>query len=132
MYKFLLTFVFLLLIGYCYSQQGGSIKGQIKDAEMFEEPLLFAQVVLENSTQAAQTNFHGIFEFIEVPEGHHILRISYPGYKTLKIPVQVKNNQITKVDQSLKARTLDISSLLESDASATNLYNQPEKAEEGK
>ena len=113
--KILLTIIFLLTSFYGISQEKGVIKGTITDAEMFGEPLLFAHVSLKSTEHSIQTNFHGHFELSEITAGDYILFVQYPGYENLEIPVSVKEDQITRIDQSLQARKLNMLEVAETE-----------------
>jgi hypothetical protein len=94
-----------------FSQQAGTITGQITDQEMNNEPLLYAQIVLKNSEKEVQSNLHGNFEITDVAPGNHMLSISYPGYDTVDVPVEVKANKATTVQTSLAAMTVSLDEL---------------------
>lgn len=117
--KIILTFLLLSTSLVSLSQNRGSIQGKITDSEMFNEPLLMAQVSLKNSSRTAQTNFHGNFELEDIDPGKYILLIRYLGYETLEIPVQVGPDKITRIERSLSAKRIDVTSILQSETATT-------------
>jgi len=110
----------LLLIATNVFSQEGSIKGKILDVEMNNEPLLFANIQIKDTNYVAQTNFHGNFEIANLTTGDYTLVISYPGYETIEMLVTVENGIETKINNGLKAKTInmqDVSMLHELDNS---------------
>ena len=119
--KLLLTTLLLTVSFTCFSQNKGTIKGTITDAEMLGEPLLFAHVSLKSTTHAIQTNFHGNFEMSDVTPGDYTLFVQYPGYDSLEIPVSIEEDQITRIDQSMQAKKINLHSVVQTEAiSSTN------------
>ncbi|WP_297798540.1 carboxypeptidase-like regulatory domain-containing protein [uncultured Eudoraea sp.] len=104
-----LALVFSLLFSVLlFSQQEGSVVGTILDKEVFNEPLLFANVQLKNTTKSTQTNFHGNFELHDIKAGNHILVVSYLGYETLEIPITIEENKTTTVLNELEAKKISL------------------------
>lgn len=89
-----------------YAQATGSVRGKILDSEMFNEPLLMATVSLKNTDWSDQTNFNGNFEITEVAPGDYMLEISFLGYESLEVPIEIKEDQQLEILESLKAKTL--------------------------
>ena len=101
-----------LVMGIGFSQTQGTIKGNVLDNEMQNEPLLFANVQLKGADKKTETNFHGNFEFNNIETGKYTLVVSYAGYETTEIPVEVLANNVTRVKQGLKAKTIDLTTIL--------------------
>jgi len=106
---------FLFFSGLIFSQSTGAVSGTITDLEMNGEPLLYANVKLENTEWNAQTNLHGNFEIKGVALGNYVLAVSFPGYETLKIPVGIAKNDVVKIHRGLSAKSLDVGQLLVSE-----------------
>ena len=111
------TFFFvcaLLFSSLAFSQEHASLRGHITDLESFGEPLLYANVELKGAEVKTQTNLHGNFEIDEVAPGSYTLVISYLGYETNEIPLEIKENETLEINASLSAKTInvDLSSLL--------------------
>ncbi len=104
MRKGILTFLITFTALTCYSQEKGGIMGRITDAELTDEPLLFAQVSLSDVNKTVQTNFHGNFELSNILPGNYILTVTYLGYETLRMPVTVIENEQTYIKQSLSVK----------------------------
>ena len=90
------------------AQSGGIVKGTITDMEMGGEPLMFAQVSLEDTAWHTETNFHGNFELPHIIPGSYVLKIESLGYETLTVSVEVTANNIVQVDKGLHAKTISL------------------------
>ena len=101
------------------AQSSGTISGRILDFEDNGEPLLFANISLKNTAISEQTNFHGNFEIEGVLPGDYVIAISYLGYETKELPIQVKANQITSIHEALKALSLNSPALTVSEPGIT-------------
>ena len=123
--KILLPLIFLLTSFHAFSQEKGVIRGTITDAEMFDEPLLFAHVSLKSTTHSIQTNFHGNFELTDITAGDYILFVQYPGYENLEIPISVKEDQVTRIDHSLQARKLNMYEVAETEGISSTSVAEP-------
>ncbi|MGJ8667577.1 MAG: TonB-dependent receptor [Patiriisocius sp.] len=88
MNKYLLSTMLILFL--CFS-----IKAQTTDlhirvlSESDNEPLLGATVYFEELEKGAITDFDGIATFTDMRDGQYQITISYLGFKTLKINIQI-------------------------------------------
>ncbi len=105
--KNILLITMLLVIGNLFSQNKGTIVGKVSDIELNDEPILFAQVEIKNSSKTAQTNFHGNFEISDITPGEYTLVFSFLGYETVEVPVEVKNNETIRVNGKLKTKVVE-------------------------
>jgi hypothetical protein len=111
-------FISILLISAgLYSQDLGTIKGTITDWEMNNEPLLFAEIAVKNTPWKTRTNFRGNFELTDVAPGNYTLAISFLGYDTLEVPVEVTKKGTSTIQEALKAKTIALE--------AISLYDSP-------
>ena len=78
-------FLFLSIITFA---QTSDISISVSDAET-NEPLLGATVYFEELEKGAVTDFDGIATFTEIPNGNHIIKISYIGFKTIETTIDV-------------------------------------------
>ncbi len=75
-----------------------SVKAQTSDilikvlSESENEPLFGATVYFEELEKGAVTDFDGIATFTEIPNGEHIIIISFLGFETLKTNILIPNN----------------------------------------
>ena len=79
-------------------KEGSTFKivGSLVDSSK-SEPMMYVNVTLlekDDSTfvKGARTDANGYFEVTQVPAGEYLLRVSYVGYATRYIPVNVSNN----------------------------------------
>ena len=98
----LLTSSFLTSIG-----QTGFISGIVLDEENGME-IIAASVYVKTTQQGVYTKWDGSFFFEDVPVGNHEIEIKYLSYTSKIITVEVKANDTTKVNVTLKseAKTL--------------------------
>jgi outer membrane receptor for ferrienterochelin and colicins len=78
-------FLFVSIISFA---QTSDISISVRDAET-NEPLLGATVYFEELEKGAVTDFDGIATFTEIPNGNHIIKISYIGFKTIETTIEV-------------------------------------------
>ncbi len=112
----------LFLCGAIFAQSGGTIKGHIIDLQANGEPLLFATVHLKNSDTKTETNFNGNFELSGIIPGKYMLEVSFAGYEPLEVPVEIVENQITRVDRGMKAKAISLADIGEIVSVATELH----------
>ena len=83
----------MLTIITCFSAKAQTSDIQIKVvSESENEPLLGATVYFEILEKGAVTYFDGIATFTEIPNGEHIVIVSYLGFETLKTTIQIPSN----------------------------------------
>ncbi len=88
MNKYLLSIKLVLIL--CLSLKAQTSDIQIKViTEAENEPLMGATVYFEALEKGAVTNFNGIVEFTEIPDGQHQIIISFLGFETFETTIQV-------------------------------------------
>ncbi|MCX7798272.1 MAG: carboxypeptidase-like regulatory domain-containing protein, partial [Melioribacter sp.] len=80
--------IFLVTSHLIYSQGTGSVSGRVIDKST-KEPLIGANVVVLNTSLGAATDYEGKFVIHHIPVGKHTLQISYIGYETQRIDVDI-------------------------------------------
>lgn len=98
----------LIVSGSMYAQETGTLAGTIKDNEVFYEGVVFAEVRLKDTDFKTQTNFRGNFELKGLTPGNYLLEVSYAGYETLEIPVEVKDGESTQITGTMSAKRLSL------------------------
>ncbi|HDZ04628.1 hypothetical protein LCGC14_0080350 [marine sediment metagenome] len=93
----------LIISIYAFGQENSSIQGNILDGELFNEPLLMANVSIENTAISTHTNFRGNFEFDDLTPGSYNVVVQFLGYETIELPVTVAPGETTNIQASLKA-----------------------------
>ena len=89
-----LLFIFISVIG--FSQSNFTVSGKVIDSAS-REPLAFASVFCQNTTQGTATNKEGSF-YLSLKEGGYDLVITYTGYRS----------QMIRISQDMKTTDLEI------------------------
>lgn len=98
------TVIALFFIGAIFAQETGSIAGKLLDKESGNQPLPFANVVVQGTTKGSSTDFDGLFEIADVPVGTYTLEFSFTGYQTVEIPnVVVEADKVVVVNATMGA-----------------------------
>lgn len=88
MNKYILSIKLILIL--CLSLKAQTSDIQIKViTEAENEPLMGATVYFEVLEKGAVTNFDGVVEFTEIPNGQYQIIISFLGFETLETTIQV-------------------------------------------
>ena len=91
MNKYILSIKLILIL--CLSLQAQTSDIQIKViTEAENEPLMGATVYFGALEKGAVTNFDGIAEFTEIPDGQHQIIISFLGFETFETTIQIPSN----------------------------------------
>ncbi len=104
MKKILFSFILLTIIVLQVNAQAGKITGTVKDASL-GETLIGATVQLKGTTSGTVTDIDGNF-VLDAPFGSAVLVISYIGFTTTEVSVNVSRNT-PRVIVSLKSVILD-------------------------
>jgi len=105
-FKSLLLFAVSICLSFLSMAQG-TISGTMVD-EGTGEPLLFANIVIQGTTEGVSTDLEGKYQ-IELDAGTYNLEASYTGYQTKTIQeVEVKNGKITYLDIALSDATVEL------------------------
>jgi len=82
-----------------------TIGGVVADAET-GETLLGASVIVKNHQKGTTTNDYGFYS-ITLPQGEYLFEVSYMGYATKELKVQLNDNTNIKVELQPSSRELD-------------------------
>lgn len=83
-----ILFLFFTVMGF---SQTGTVKGIVKDNN--NNTLLGVNVFVKNTTNGALTNELGVFEILNLQAGNNTLVVSYMGFKTKEIVLELNNNE---------------------------------------
>ena len=97
-YSFLATILFSFSI---QAQNYGSIVGTILDKDMSEQPLPFANILIDGTSTGTTSDFDGLFELQDIPVGNYNISISFLGYESQTIAVEVLVGKATNVKVAL-------------------------------
>ncbi|MCZ2392637.1 MAG: TonB-dependent receptor [Chitinophagales bacterium] len=99
MKKILLILMTFCGLGFNAYSQSSTIWGVVKDAAT-QEGLFGVNVILKGTTNGVSTGFDGDFS-IKVHSGSHILSISYLGYQTKEVTVNIGEGETKQIDVQL-------------------------------
>lgn len=103
-FKFLFVAFFVTFLGFA---QKGTVTGVITDKDMNNEVLPFATVMIKGTTNGMNTDENGKYT-LTVPEGSHILVVSFLGYESVEIPFTIAANETKTIDQALGSKGVEI------------------------
>jgi TonB-dependent receptor len=95
--------IFLLLIFLCtstFAVNTGTIRGVITDS-LTNDPLVGANIIVQGTSRGSATNIEGEYLIPNVAAGDYILVVSYISYRTKRILVTVKPDEITEINVEL-------------------------------
>ena len=102
-----LYFLFLVIINFNAFSQTGFISGVVVDS-VSNSQIPGVVISIKNTEIATTTDAFGKFLFKDIKAGHYELLISFIGYQTQEIPVDVMENKTTSVDIKLSKGAFDI------------------------
>ncbi len=85
--------------------QTGSLSGTITGSDT-KAPLPFANVMIIGLNFGAATDINGTYLIRNIPAGKQTVRISYVGYITKTVDVDIKPNRTTELDLELNITTV--------------------------
>lgn len=98
---FLLFLISTLLLQPTYGQSRGSLRGFVSDSSN-GEVLSYASVVIEGLKKGVTTDTRGFFHIPSVPAGRQTVSVSFMGYKTKVLKVDITPNEITEIEVKLE------------------------------
>lgn len=111
-----LTVALLAVFAFFFSLEGafaqeGTIAGTVVDSTT-SEPIPGVNVVVQELGTGAATNAEGTFRIPGVPAGEHVLSISYVGYVSKEVPVEVESGSTTQVDIQLSPSRVELEDVI--------------------
>jgi len=99
--RILLALILTIIIsGVIQGQTTGKLAGRVLDEE--GNPLIAANIILENTTMGAATDIEGYYSIINIRAGYYNVRVQYIGYQSKVIQkVKINADQTTKLDVTL-------------------------------
>ncbi|WP_196895333.1 TonB-dependent receptor [Aureivirga marina] len=95
-------FVFISLLTVSAFAQKGTLIGTILDKDMNNEPLAFADVVIQGTTIGTSTDIDGNYS-LQVDPGTYTVSISFIGYETLTESFTIAAGETKRIDKTLGA-----------------------------
>lgn len=108
---FTVLLLFVLIPQLSWGQSAGKISGKVMDAQT-GEPLPGANVLIKGTGIGASTDLDGRYSIENVPTGADTIRVSYIGYTTREVPVQVRQGASVSLDLALQAVGVDRKSVV--------------------
>jgi hypothetical protein len=122
-----ILFLILVFTGFALnlSAQEGIIRGNLFDKDS-GEPIIFANVILENTNFGVTTDIDGFFNLSRVPAGNYTLVASYIGYETVELEISltqgaIEYRKITMTQSGIGLNVVDISAKRERARSETQV-----------
>lgn len=100
-----------ILLSWVWTQNTGTIQGMVISADK-REPLQEAVALIQETYEGAATNIEGEFVIDKVIPGQYTLGISFIGYESMEIPVQVFKDKTTLVNVELTIKPIHIEELM--------------------
>jgi len=105
---FLIIFIILFLLFPVFLiAQESTVRGFIYEEET-GEPAIFSNVYLKGTTLGASADNNGYFLISRIPPGNYNLIVTYLGYDTVQMPVQLKPDQVFDQNFSLKKSSVNL------------------------
>lgn len=96
--KLLTLFALIFSVFASANAQTGTISGKAVDEETLE-PLIGANVIVKGTTKGSVTNLDGEFKITDVEPGNRTIEISFIGYQTKEMTVEVNAGEETQVGE---------------------------------
>lgn len=110
--KLIVSLIALLLSTSIFSQDTGSVAGTISDKDFNNEPLAFANIFLKGTDKGGSTDIDGKFEITNVVPGEYVLIVSFLGYETLELTINVTANRVTTISTGLGAGAVSLDDVM--------------------
>lgn len=98
-----LLFILISLSSFGAFAQTGNLQGNIQDKEYAGNPLPFADVYVKGTTKGATTDFDGNYLIENIDAGTQTLVISFVGYETKEVTVNILDGQTNTHNDELGA-----------------------------
>lgn len=100
----ILTMLLLAAIAQVSAQETGSIVGNLTDKDFNNDPLAFANILIDGTTKGTTSDFDGLYEIADLEPGNYTVIYSFLGYETItQTDIIVEAGKSTKVDIGLSA-----------------------------
>ncbi|QWX84640.1 TonB-dependent receptor [Cellulophaga sp. HaHaR_3_176] len=126
MTKKLLNLFFIFgAVFFSYAQTGG-VKGLVTDNN--GNPLFGVNIIVQNASQGVQTNFDGDFLINNIGAKQQTLKISFLGYKTKELQVNINENEIADIGTLVLLEGTEILQEVVISAERTNKFARKQTA----
>ena len=104
MNRFLLIYI-LLVSGVVSAQNTGVVSGKLTDKEFNNEPLAFANVLIQGTTKGTTSDFDGNYNIDGLEPGNYVVLFSFVGYKTIAIETLIIAGKTNEINIVLEANS---------------------------
>ena len=102
--RHLLSMLFFLVSSVVLGQQTASVVGALSDKENNNEPLAFANILIQGTTIGTTSDFDGLYELPNISPGNYTIIFSYLGYETVTVEnVLVSEGKVTPLNVPMGA-----------------------------
>ncbi|MDO7587061.1 MAG: carboxypeptidase-like regulatory domain-containing protein, partial [Flavobacteriaceae bacterium] len=102
--RHLLSMLFFLVSSVVLGQQTASVVGALSDKENNNEPLAFANILIQGTTIGTTSDFDGLYELPNISPGNYTIIFSYLGYETVTVEnVLVSEGKVTTLNVPMGA-----------------------------
>ncbi|WP_159018594.1 carboxypeptidase-like regulatory domain-containing protein [Algibacter sp. L3A6] len=95
-----------------FAQDGATITGNVLDLEANNTPLEMARVSIKETGDKTISDQEGNFTLKGLNPGTYTVSLSFVGYETKTIEVNVAANRTTQIKESLGANSLSLDALM--------------------
>jgi len=95
----------LLVSGVVNAQNTGGISGKLTDKEFNNEPLAFANVLIQGTTKGTTSDFDGNYNIDGLEPRNHVVLFSFVGYKTIAIETLIIAGKTNEINIVLEANS---------------------------
>jgi hypothetical protein len=95
-----ISFFSFLFVQTQFSYAAGRISGKVTDA-VTGEALIGANIIIVGTSLGTASDVEGKYIISSVPEGKHIIKVSYIGYEPKETEVEIKDNQHIQINFEL-------------------------------
>lgn len=92
--------IVLFFTSICFSQNSGTIAGQITEKNSDNKPISNVSIIVTGTSIATTTNTQGQFK-LELPAGQYVVGFSLPGYEYEEIVAAVQQGVVTTINTKL-------------------------------
>ena len=110
MKKLVFSLFFICFTTVVFAQDKGILTGRVLDDNKL--PLPGATVVIESLQHGATSNFDGNFTMVNLPTGTYDITVSYIGFETQNVSVEISVNTTAEVKVSMKVKTNSLNQVL--------------------
>ncbi len=93
-----ITFIIISLFSLFSLSQTGSISGNLTDKEFNNEPLPFANILIQGTTTGTTSDENGIYTLEDLDAGDYTIEFSFVGYQTQNLATTVVSGQTSTLD----------------------------------